>query len=282
MPAGSQPIGLLCGFACACSHARALPDPLTVPQCFTLQVHPSVSSSSTELLRLASRSTLFSVVHYLPGLPPSSRHGLAASTHCEDSHILTTFRPQAFSASRRFAPPPAARAYFIPKPRPGFHLFRGFSLHTVPPPSSDGVAPMPLNNFALPTRRQCPRSASSTSRPCSVRSSVPLVRLLASPSVAPLIRFSSPSRFSARAVSPGYPGPFAHEVCRSGLPFLAWSTAETVFQVLQPAVTSLAPQPKLLRQIRDRWSPRRRPNRSWVAGSATEFRFASSATEAAS
>jgi hypothetical protein len=37
------------------------------------------------------------------------------------------FRPQAFSASRRFAPPPVSWAYYIPQPRAGFFPFRGFS-----------------------------------------------------------------------------------------------------------------------------------------------------------
>jgi hypothetical protein len=78
---------------------------------------------------------------------------LAASTRREDSQPLATFRPQAFSASRRFTPPPAARAYFIPKPRTGFILSRGFSLHAAPPSSSEGVAPVPLKNFTLSTRR---------------------------------------------------------------------------------------------------------------------------------
>jgi hypothetical protein len=37
------------------------------------------------------------------------------------------FRPQAFSTSRRFAPPPVSWAYCIPLPRVGFFPFRGFS-----------------------------------------------------------------------------------------------------------------------------------------------------------
>jgi hypothetical protein len=43
------------------------------------------------------------------------------STTREDS-IPTSFRPQAFSTSRRFAPLPTSRACFIPLPRPGFPL----------------------------------------------------------------------------------------------------------------------------------------------------------------
>jgi len=78
---------------------------------------------------------------------------LGASTRCEDSKPLAMFRPQAFSASRRFTPLPAVRAYFIPKPRIGFILSRGFSLHAAPPSSSEGVAPVPLKNFTLSTRR---------------------------------------------------------------------------------------------------------------------------------
>jgi hypothetical protein len=39
----------------------------------------------------------------------------------------TSFRPRAFSAPRRLAPPPASRACFIPQPRPGFGLRPGVS-----------------------------------------------------------------------------------------------------------------------------------------------------------
>jgi hypothetical protein len=45
----------------------------------------------------------------------------------------TTFRPQAFAASRRFAPRTRLRACFIPLPRPGFSLCSGASLPAQPP-----------------------------------------------------------------------------------------------------------------------------------------------------
>jgi hypothetical protein len=54
----------------------------------------------------------------------------AESTTGAPSTARLTVRPQRFSRSRRFAPPPAVRACFIPQPRPGLH-FRGCC-----PPSS--------------------------------------------------------------------------------------------------------------------------------------------------
>jgi hypothetical protein len=51
------------------------------------------------------------------------------------------FRPQVFSTSRRFAPPSALQAYFIPQPRPGL-LRSGVS--SVPQPCrlvADDVPP---------------------------------------------------------------------------------------------------------------------------------------------
>lgn len=49
------------------------------------------------------------------------------STRYERTPSLARFRPQAFSASRRFAPSPVSWAYCIPLPRVGFIPFRGFS-----------------------------------------------------------------------------------------------------------------------------------------------------------
>jgi hypothetical protein len=49
------------------------------------------------------------------------------STKYERTPSLARFRPQAFSTSRRLAPPPVSWAYCIPLPRVGFVPFRGFS-----------------------------------------------------------------------------------------------------------------------------------------------------------
>jgi len=70
--------------------------------------------------------------------------------------VLTTFRPQAFSASRRLAPHARSRACFISLPRPGFHLFRGFSPRAATLPLRKERAPLPLLR-----RRLCPHASRS-------------------------------------------------------------------------------------------------------------------------
>jgi hypothetical protein len=68
----------------------------------------------------------------------------ARSHFSRDFPSPTTFRPQAFAASRRFAPRTRLRACFIPLPRPGFSLFRGFSPRAATLPHRKERAPMPL------------------------------------------------------------------------------------------------------------------------------------------
>jgi hypothetical protein len=63
------------------------------------------------------------------------------STWRGSSPTPTMFRPQVFSTSRRVTPPPAARAYCIPQPRPGFSPFRGFSRSTAAPTRRRFVPP---------------------------------------------------------------------------------------------------------------------------------------------
>jgi hypothetical protein len=59
------------------------------------------------------------------GFRPSSRHHRPASTCTGASQAPVTFRPQAFSASRRFAPQSGWRACSISPPRPGFSPVQG-------------------------------------------------------------------------------------------------------------------------------------------------------------
>jgi len=63
-----------------------------------------------------------------------------------------SFRPQAFSASRRFAPRLAPRAYSIPQPRLGFPVW-GFSPRTAVLSRQENPAPLPLrrNRYRLPS-----------------------------------------------------------------------------------------------------------------------------------
>lgn len=106
--------------------------------------------------------------------PPSCRgfvphRGITDGTHArEPSRVPLRLRPQAFSASRRFAPPSASRACCIPQPRPGLFTVQGFLPPHSRPGSSPGSAPVPLPPERSPASRLPPSSA-STSRPCSVR-----------------------------------------------------------------------------------------------------------------
>lgn len=74
----------------------------------------SLSTSSpllSSFFPIPARS--FRLGHYLPGFLPSSRHESGASTSRELPRPAT-FRPQAFTASRRFAPSPTAVGLFHP------------------------------------------------------------------------------------------------------------------------------------------------------------------------
>jgi len=62
---------------------------------------------------------------------------------------LASFRPQAFSASRRFAPLPGSGACFIPEPRPGRAPVQGLLSPRSAPASSAGAAPLPLTRPVL-------------------------------------------------------------------------------------------------------------------------------------
>jgi hypothetical protein len=59
------------------------------------------------------------------------------------------FRPRRFARPRRFPPPPALRAYFIPQPRPGFAL-QGLSLVHSRTGSSPAVALLSLPQAPCP------------------------------------------------------------------------------------------------------------------------------------
>jgi len=94
-----------------------------------------LSSTATEL-HLLRFSSLFATSH-------------ARSHFSRDFPSLTTFRPQAFAASRRLAPRTCLRACFIPQPRPGFDLFRGFSPARSHPSSSEGACPLAVVSSSL-------------------------------------------------------------------------------------------------------------------------------------
>jgi len=138
-------------------------------------------------------------------LPDSRRFG------CESTPASATFRPQAFSASRRLAPLPSLRACCIPLPPSGFVPFRGFSRLTAWADSSPARAPLPFGPFGSPSSTALPREncfgrlpppGLSTSRLYSVNRCVLRSQGLADPSVAPLFGFRPLPGLRALVVSP--------------------------------------------------------------------------------
>jgi len=84
----------------------------------------------------------------LPGVS-SLFAALSGGVHLRgSSQSPATFRPQVFSTSRRFAPPPASRACFIPQPRPGFSVQGLLPLRSATD-SSPATASMPFAVRAL-------------------------------------------------------------------------------------------------------------------------------------
>jgi len=156
----------------ACFHAHATR--------FLSRLHPpSVTTSSYPpsallLLRVPSprslcpaRLLLRALCPFGPGSPasgfrPSSRHHARAATHARRSQPRAMFRPQAFAASRRFAPHVRSRACFIPLPRPGFRSFKDFSLRAATLSRRQEPAPVPF--FRAPLARLTPASTAHERR----------------------------------------------------------------------------------------------------------------------
>jgi len=118
-----------------------LPSSADFPSCFHLVLAASSNRPSPDPFESGSFSRASSVPFGVPSpflliasfeaKRPARVSALFAtspmvSTRCGSS-APATFRPQVFSTSRRFSPPPTLRACCIPLPRPGFSPFRGFS-----------------------------------------------------------------------------------------------------------------------------------------------------------
>jgi hypothetical protein len=126
MPADLRAIGLL-----TTPRRNLFPYPTglvrpTVTRFFRSRFILSCPQSSSEFLRRVLPATSFKTAYpagvsslFATSPEPSTQHGSTPSP--------AMFRPQAFSTSRRLAPPPVSRAYCIPLPRIGFVPFRGFS-----------------------------------------------------------------------------------------------------------------------------------------------------------
>lgn len=90
-------------------------------------------ASSSEYLHLRHRSPAFRRERYLPGVLALFTTSLVrVLQRTSRPKRRASFRPQALSASRRFAPRSSSQACFIPQPCSGPILFRGSSLSAQP------------------------------------------------------------------------------------------------------------------------------------------------------
>jgi len=146
------------------------PSPIKVSSSSFSCVSPLQSSFA-----LSPRSRPFGPSTTCLGFHASSRHHPHASTPARTPTSIATFRPQAFSASRRFSPRSGLRTYFIPQPRPGSSRSRG-SLFAQPPfLIGKSLPPCRCFRARSPTEISCHAPRPSTSRLLSVRRYVPTV-----------------------------------------------------------------------------------------------------------
>jgi hypothetical protein len=196
------------------------------PYAFPLRLHPpSVTTSSDPpsallLLRVPSprslcpaRLLLRATCPFGPGSPasgfrPSSRHHVHAATHARGSQPHAMLRPQAFAASRRFAPHARSQACFIPLPRPGFSSFKDFSRRTATLSRRQEPAPVPF--LRAPLARLAPASTAHERRlrgfyPCE--DAFARTQLFTKFEAASFFEFRS-SRSSVLASATGLPSSF--------------------------------------------------------------------------
>jgi hypothetical protein len=188
----SSPFSKLAWAICS---IRRSPDPVKD------RVHPSSRNSSSECLRPQE------LVDHL-AMPTSPVLGFRSlfATSLERSYVFsrsipgsTSFRPQAFAASRRFLPRSSSQAYFIPLPRPGSSFVQGLLSRRSHPSSSEGAclhavaaSPLPLVLRLSSKHARVHVRCLSASRPLSAPGRVPQVRLFTSPKAAPLFEFPAP------------------------------------------------------------------------------------------
>lgn len=131
---------------CSAFRFRSASTPIrpTVPEGRTSPVHSSLLGiSSSEFLHFSSRPSSFELEHTCQDFVPH-RGITKAQPLIRRLPASATFRPQVFSTSRRFLPHFGSQACCILLPRPGFSLFRGFSLRTADRPRQKTFAPVPL------------------------------------------------------------------------------------------------------------------------------------------
>lgn len=149
------------------------------PETFRFQVH------SSELdLPFRVPSLRFPLASLSGARPPARVSSLIATSplrvHCHEGYqAFVTFRPQAFSASRRFTPRFGSAGLFHPAAASRAPLVQGLLTRRSHPSSSEGASPLVVRARPLTGRNRCPQAHSSTSRSLSASSSVPAVRRLA-------------------------------------------------------------------------------------------------------
>jgi hypothetical protein len=178
---------------------------------------PRATPLQSSFVRSARRSSFDDRLHLPLGFVPSSRHHSSTATFFSRSIPgSTSFRPQAFAASRRFLPRSSLQAYFIPLPRPGSSFVQGASLPPQPPFLIGRSFPPCCCCIDARTLRYVHIRCLSASRPLSAPGRVPSVRLFTSPKAAPLFEFHAPPGVSLSRRRPLLSQlPSAHDVTRS-------------------------------------------------------------------
>jgi hypothetical protein len=165
------------------------------------RAHPSSRDSPSESLR----SCTSPIILRCSASPAVGFRSLFA-TSLESSYVVSqslprssSFRPQAFTASRRLLPLSSSQAYFIPQPRPGSSFVQGLLSRRSHPSSSEGAfllvvvaSPLTPTVRLAPARLHVHVQSPSTSRLSSAPGRVPRVRLFTSPEAAPLFEFLAP------------------------------------------------------------------------------------------
>jgi hypothetical protein len=125
------------------------------------RVHPSLRSLLLQSSFNRNPARYLSVPSAnLPGVSVLFAVSPGASTHYGGFQVSATFRPQAFSTSRRLSPHPGSRACFIPQPRQGFLTVLGLLPSHSLTLFLKLLAPLPLLSDSLSVRRRTPRTGS--------------------------------------------------------------------------------------------------------------------------
>jgi len=136
------------------------------------RLQASHEGSSPEFLRVPPARTFRWALVY-QGFWPSSRHPQNASTYRGGSQASTTFRPQAFSASRRFAPRLVFAGLFHPAATSRVdRLSRDFSPHAAPLSFRRARPPCRFVSEHSPAEAGCHTRKTPTTRLSSTRGSV--------------------------------------------------------------------------------------------------------------